>query len=182
MPIAADDPIRFSSVRYGNVAGSRGSVIPLFQQQRKSGKVTITDPRMTRFWITLDQGVRFVLSSIETMVGGEVFVPKIPSMRMTDLASAIAPGCEIEVIGIRPGEKLHEVLLSEDEARNSIEQNDRFVIAPAHPWWKGQTQPEGNALPDGFRYDSETNAQWLSEKQLLEMVRESDRDSKTDAD
>ncbi len=168
------DPIRFSSVRYGNVAGSRGSVIPLFQEQRKSGKVTITDPRMTRFWITLEQGVRFVLRSIETMVGGEVFVPKIASMKMIDLATAIAPNCEIQVIGIRSGEKLHEVLLSEDEARHSIEQQDRFVIAPAHPWWKDQPQPEGKALPEGFRYDSETNTQWLSGQELLEMVGESE--------
>jgi UDP-N-acetylglucosamine 4,6-dehydratase/5-epimerase len=168
------DPIRFSSVRYGNVAGSRGSVIPLFQEQRKAGKVTITDPRMTRFWITLEQGVRFVLKSIETMVGGEVFVPKIASMKMIDLATAIAPNCEIEVIGIRPGEKLHEVLLSEDEARNSIEQKDRFVIMPMHPWWKGQIQPEGTALPDGFRYDSETNTKWLSTQELLEMAGETE--------
>lgn len=168
------DPIRFSSVRYGNVAGSRGSVIPLFQEQRKSGKVTITDPRMTRFWITLEQGVRFVLKSIETMVGGEVFVPKIASMKMIDLATAIAPNCEIQVIGIRPGEKLHEVLLSEDEARNSIEQEDRFVIMPMHPWWKGQIQPEGKALTEGFRYDSETNTKWLSRQELLEMVGESE--------
>lgn len=168
------DPIRFSSVRYGNVAGSRGSVIPLFQEQRKSGKVTITDPRMTRFWITLEQGVRFVLRSIETMVGGEVFVPKIASMKMTDLATAIAPNCEIQVIGIRSGEKLHEVLLSEDEARHSIEQEDRFVIAPAHPWWKDQPQPEGKTLPEGFRYDSETNSKWLSGQELLDMVGESE--------
>lgn len=168
------DPIRFSSVRYGNVAGSRGSVIPLFQEQRKSGKVTITDKRMTRFWITLEQGVRFVLSSIETMVGGEVFVPKIASMKMIDLATALAPNCEIQVIGIRSGEKLHEVLLSEDEARHSIEQEDRFVITPAHPWWKGQTQPAGKVLPDGFRYDSETNTKWLSGQELLDMVGESE--------
>lgn len=168
------DPIRFSSVRYGNVVGSRGSVIPLFQEQRKSGKVTVTDPRMTRFWITLEQGVRFVLNSIETMVGGEVFVPKISSMRMVDLATAIAPDCEIQVIGIRPGEKLHEVLLSEDEARHSVEMEDRFVIMPAHPWWKGQPETVGKPLPEGFRYNSDTNTQWLSEDELLEMVGESE--------
>jgi UDP-N-acetylglucosamine 4,6-dehydratase/5-epimerase len=168
------DPIRFSSVRYGNVVGSRGSVIPLFQAQRKAGKVTVTDPKMTRFWITLEQGVRFVLNSIETMVGGEVFVPKISSMRMTDLATAIAPGCEIQVIGIRPGEKLHEVLLSEDEARHSLEMEDRFVIMPAHPWWRDQPVPVGKALPEGFRYDSETNPRWLSEGDLLEMIGESE--------
>lgn len=166
------DQIRFSSVRYGNVAGSRGSVIPLFLQQRTSGKVTVTDPRMTRFWITLEQGVRFVLDSIETMVGGEVFVPKIASMRMVDLARAIAPDCEIQVIGIRPGEKLHEVLLSEDESRHSVELADRFVIQPAHPWWKDQPMPAGKALPEGFRYDSETNAKWLSAQELLEMMSE----------
>jgi UDP-N-acetylglucosamine 4,6-dehydratase len=167
------DQIRFSSVRYGNVAGSRGSVIPLFQQQRKSGKVTITDPRMTRFWITLERGVRFVLNSIETMAGGEVFVPKIASMRMIDLAKAIAPDCEIQVIGIRPGEKLHEVLLSEDESRHSVELPDRFVIQPAHPWWKGQPEPSGKALPEGFRYDSDTNTEWLSGRDLLAMAGES---------
>jgi UDP-N-acetylglucosamine 4,6-dehydratase len=166
------DQIRFSSVRYGNVAGSRGSVIPLFLQQRTSGKVTVTDPRMTRFWITLEQGVRFVLNSIETMVGGEVFVPKIASMRMIDLAKAIAPDCEIQVIGIRPGEKLHEVLLSEDESRHSVELPDRFVIQPAHPWWKDQPKPAGKALPEGFRYDSETNTAWLTGQELLEMMNE----------
>ncbi|MGB6973080.1 MAG: UDP-N-acetylglucosamine 4,6-dehydratase (inverting) [Terracidiphilus sp.] len=168
------DFIRFSSVRYGNFAGSRGSVIPLFLEQRKSGRVTITDPRMTRFWITLEQGVRFFLSSIETMVGGEVFVPKIPSMKMTALASAIAPGCEIHQIGIRSGEKLHEILLSEDEARHSVELADRFVIFPVHPWWKGQTETAGKPLPEGFRYDSETNTQWLSESELLDMAGETE--------
>lgn len=168
------DPIRFSSVRYGNVAGSRGSVIPLFQQQRKSGRITITDPRMTRFWITLEQGVRFVLSCIENMVGGEIFVPKIPSMKMTDLARALAPGCEVNQIGIRPGEKLHEVLLSEDEARHSVELGDRFIILPVHPWWKDQAETQGKALPEGFRYDSETNTQWLSEGELLAMAGEAE--------
>ena len=168
------EPIRFSSVRYGNVAGSRGSVIPLFQQQRKSGRITITDPRMTRFWITLEQSVRFALSSIQTMVGGEVFVPKIPSMKMTDLARAIAPGCEIRQIGIRPGERLHEVLLSEDEALHSVELDDRFVILPVHPWWNGHAETAGNPLPEGFRYDSETNTQWLSEGELLAMAGETE--------
>ena len=168
------DPIRFSSVRYGNVAGSRGSVIPLFQEQRKSGRITITDPRMTRFWITLEQGVRFVLSCIENMAGGEIFIPKIPSMKMTDLARAIAPGCEVQQIGIRPGERLHEVLLSEDETRHSIELDDRFVILPVHPWWKDQAETAGKRLKEGFRYDSETNTQWLSERELLAMAGETD--------
>jgi UDP-N-acetylglucosamine 4,6-dehydratase len=108
---------RFSCARYGNVVGSRGSVIPIFLEQRKRGKITVTDPRMTRFWITLEQGVRFVVDCIERMHGGEIFVPKIPSMKLVEMAEALAPGCEVEYVGIRPGEKLHEVLISEDEAR-----------------------------------------------------------------
>lgn len=164
------DPIRLASVRYGNVVGSRGSVIPLFRAQRKSGKITITDPRMTRFWLTLTQGVHFVLSSIERMQGGEVFVPKIPSMKVTDLAEAIAPGCEMVNVGIRPGEKLHETLVSEDEARHSVELSDSFVIAPMHPWWKGHGEIAGRQLPDGFRYSSDTNPQWLTVDQLRELV------------
>src|SRR6478736_4574451 len=119
---------RFSCARYGNVVGSRGSVIPVFMEQRKRGRITLTDSRMTRFWLTLEQGVRFVISSIEQMHGGEIFVPKIPSMRLMDMAQAIAPDCQIDCVGIRPGEKLHEVLLSEDESRNSLEAEGMFVI------------------------------------------------------
>ncbi|HJX41192.1 MAG TPA: UDP-N-acetylglucosamine 4,6-dehydratase (inverting) [Anaerolineales bacterium] len=115
---------RFSCVRYGNVVGSRGSVVPVFLRQRAEGRITLTDRRMTRFWLSLEQGVRFTVRCLEQMQGGEVFVPKIPSMRMTDLAEAVAPGCEIELIGIRPGEKLHEVLVSEEEARHSLELED----------------------------------------------------------
>ena len=126
---------RFSCVRYGNVVGSRGSVVPLFIQQRESGVVTLTDERMTRFWISLDQGVRFVIRCIEEMHGGEVFVPKIPSMKMVDLAKAIAPQAEIRMIGIRPGEKLHEVLISEDEARTTVELEDMYVVQPAAALW-----------------------------------------------
>src|SRR5262245_31380753 len=129
-------PTRFACVRYGNVVGSRGSVVELFIQQRKQGKVTITDPRMTRFWLTLDQGVAFVVRCIERMVGGEVFVPKIPSMSIGTVVEAVAPGCQVREIGIRGGEKLHECLISEDEARNARELDDMFVIAPAHPWWQ----------------------------------------------
>ncbi len=169
------DPIRFSCVRYGNVVGSRGSVIPLFREQRKTGRITLTDPRMTRFWMTIDQGVRFVLSCIEGMAGGEVFIPKIKSMRMTDLAKAIAPECTIQEIGIRPGEKVHEVLLSEDEARHAIEMDDRFVIAPMHPWWKDQPALLGSSLPEGFRYTSDTNSEWLTKKELLELAGEDER-------
>src|SRR6202166_431484 len=119
---------RFSCARYGNVVGSRGSVIPVFLEQRRRGKITITDPRMTRFWLTLEQGVNFVVRCLEQMHGGEIFVPKIPSMRLLDLAETIAPGCKVEHIGIRPGEKLHEVLVSEDESRQTLETDDMYVI------------------------------------------------------
>ncbi len=159
----------FSCVRYGNVVGSRGSVVPLFQQQRKAGKVTLTDERMTRFWITLEQGVRFVISCIEQMHGGEVFIPKLPSMNMMDLVHALAPGCDIEVIGVRPGEKLHETMVTEDEAQQTVELEDRYVILPAHPWWNGN-YPAGKRLPDGFSYSSDTNDRWLSQDNMLEMI------------
>ena len=168
---------RFSCARYGNVVGSRGSVIPVFLEQRKRGRITVTDPRMTRFWITLDQGVRFVIRCLEQMHGGEIFVPKIPSMRMIDLAECIAPGCEIETIGIRPGEKLHESLLSEDEARNAIEVEGMYVIRPAHPWWKNENWVNGRALPDGFRYTSDTNSDWLTPERLQALVASSEPDS-----
>ncbi|MEZ4711341.1 MAG: UDP-N-acetylglucosamine 4,6-dehydratase (inverting) [Caldilineaceae bacterium] len=163
---------RFACVRYGNVVGSRGSVVPLFRQQRETGKITITDQRMTRFWITLEQGVRFVISNLELMHGGEVFIPKIPSMNIMDLTTALAPGCEIEVIGIRPGEKLHESMISEDEARQTVELADRFVILPAHPWWPLEKWSEGKSVPDGFSYSSNTNTQWLTISELQGMVDE----------
>ncbi len=164
---------RFSCVRYGNVVGSRGSVIPLFAKQRSTGKLTVTDPRMTRFWITLEQGVEFVTDCIEQMQGGEVFVPKIPSMNIMDLAKALAPACKVENVGIRPGEKLHEVLLSEDEARQAVELDNRFVIQPAHPWWSGgRVEKMGKPLPDGFRYTSDNNTQWLTVEQLSELIKE----------
>src|ERR1700677_4440902 len=161
---------RFSCARYGNVVGSRGSVIPVFLEQRKRGRITITDPRMTRFWLTLEHGVRFVVRSIEQMHGGEIFVPKIPSMRLVDLAEAIAPGCAVEYIGIRSGEKLHEVLLSEDEARTAVELDDMYVVQPSHPWWKKGNWVHGRELPSGFRYTSDTNEQWLSHEQLQELI------------
>jgi UDP-N-acetylglucosamine 4,6-dehydratase len=153
--------------------GSRGSVIPLFREQRKTGRITITHPAMTRFWMTIDQGVRFVLQSIEQMTGGEVFIPKIASMRMMDLAKAMAPDCEVAEIGIRPGEKLHEVLLSEDESRQSVEMDNCYIITPMHPWWKNQPIPLGAPLPEGFRYASDTNGEWLTAEQLLEFAGES---------
>lgn len=167
---AGGSETRFSCVRYGNVIGSRGSVIPVFQRQRESGKITITDKRMTRFWLTLDQGVRFVIRCIEQMQGGEIFVPKIPSMRIMELAEAIAPGCEIELTGIRPGEKLHEVLVSEDESRDAHETEDMFVICPVYGYRGHTNSPERNNLPDGFKYTSDTNEQWLSQSELTKLV------------
>jgi UDP-N-acetylglucosamine 4,6-dehydratase len=161
---------RFSCARYGNVVGSRGSVIPILIEQRKRGKITITDSRMTRFWLTLEHGVRFVINCLEQMHGGEIFVPKIPSMRLLDLAETIAPGCEVEYIGIRPGEKLHEVLVSDDESRNTLETEEMFVIQPTHPWWKSENWVHARRLPEGFRYSSDTNERWLTRRELEELV------------
>jgi len=159
---AAGTATRFSCVRYGNVVGSRGSVVPVFLKQRENGAVTITDKRMTRFWLSLEQGVHFVIRCIEQMHGGEVFVPKIPSMKLIDLARAIAPKARIEVIGIRPGEKLHEVLISENEARSTVELEDMFVVQPAEAmWFVHDWKSQGKPLPDGFRYASDTNPHWL---------------------
>lgn len=164
---AAGTRTRFSCVRYGNVVGSRGSVIPVFLKQRAAGKITITDERMTRFWISLEQGVRFVISCLEQMHGGEVFVPKIPSMRVTDLAAVVAPEAKIDIIGIRPGEKLHEVLISEDEARNTIEMPEMYVVQPVQAFWFGREWEDcGKHLPEGFRFGSNTNTQWLSVEEL----------------
>ncbi|MFO7742414.1 MAG: UDP-N-acetylglucosamine 4,6-dehydratase (inverting) [Anaerolineae bacterium] len=164
----------FSCTRYGNVVGSSGSVIPVFKRQRERGSVTVTDRRMTRFWLTLEQGVRFVISCIEEMHGGEVFVPKIPSMRIMDLAQAVAPGCRVEFIGIRAGEKLHEVLISRDESRYALELKDRFVIQPVHPWWNQDNWSEGRPLSDGYRYASNENGWWLTVKELRSMIGEAD--------
>lgn len=152
---------RFSCTRYGNVIGSRGSVVPLFLEQRKTGVITITDKRMTRFWLTLGQGVNFVIECLERMQGGEVFVPKIPSTRITDLAEAIAPEAKTIVTGIRPGEKLHEILITEDEARHAKEFDKYFVVEPEHPFWDGNSYKDSNPLPSGFTYTSNNNDQWL---------------------
>jgi len=167
---AAGTATHFSCVRYGNVVGSRGSVIPIFINQRATGKLTITDERMTRFWLTLEQGVRFVIHCTEDMQGGEVFVPKIPSTRIVDLAKLIAPQAQIEVIGIRPGEKLHEVLINEDEARSTLERADLYVVTPSAPLWQRDLHYEGQPLPEGFRYASDTNPDWLTVDQILEYV------------
>jgi UDP-N-acetylglucosamine 4,6-dehydratase/5-epimerase len=161
---------RFSCVRYGNVVGSRGSVIPLFNEQKKSGTVTITDDRMTRFWLTLDQGVAFVLNCIEKMRGGEVFIPKIPSMKIIDLKEAVASECETRVIGIRPGEKLHESLISEDESRHAYELDDMYVIEAEDPPWDLQEWPNAKPLTEGFRYASDTNDEWLQVDDLKKVI------------
>jgi len=163
---------RFSCVRYGNVVGSRGSVVPLFIRQREHGVVTVTDERMTRFWISLEQGVRFVIRCLTEMHGGEVFVPKIPSMKVSDLAKAMAPEAEINYIGIRPGEKLHEVLISEDEARSVIEMKDMFVVQPAEAYWFGRDwESKGKFIDDGFRYVSNKNENWLTVAQIKKIIK-----------
>ena len=161
---------RFACARYGNVMESRAGVIPVFLEQRRRGKITITDPRMTRFWITLDQGVRFVIRCLEEMEGGEIFIPKIPSMKMMDVATCIAEGCEIETIGIRPGEKVHEVLVSEDEARNTVELEGMYVVLPSYSWGNGENGIREKAVPDGFRYASDTNSDWLTQLQLQKLI------------
>lgn len=160
---------RFSVVRYGNVIGSRGSVIPFFMQRRASGMLPITDPRMTRFWITLGQGVQFVLDSLEHMHGGEVFIPKIPSMNIMDVARVVAPECRTEVIGIRPGEKLHEIMITPDDAWNTLEYPDRYAIQPAISWWDAQkfiAETGGVRVAEGFQYSSDNNDQWMTQEEL----------------
>jgi UDP-N-acetylglucosamine 4,6-dehydratase len=158
---------RFACVRYGNVVGSRGSVIPLFLEQKRFGQVTLTDERMTRFWLTLEQGVDFVIKCLGKMRGGEVFVPRIPSMSMLDLASTLAPGCEVQVTGIRPGEKLHECLVSSDEARHTVALDDMYVIRPEHPFWNLDSPDVGTPLPGGFEFSSDSNDRWLTADELL---------------
>jgi UDP-N-acetylglucosamine 4,6-dehydratase (inverting) len=161
---------RLSVCRYGNVLGSRGSVVPLFLRQRDSGTVTITDSRMTRFWITLEQGVHFVLNCIETMHGGEIFVPKLPAMSLVRMAETLAPGCRSKVLGIRPGEKLHEVLVSEDEARHAVELEDKYVILPSHRWWEVKNYSSGRPLPEGFSLTSANDPWQLDDGELAEML------------
>lgn len=167
---AAHSVARFASVRYGNVVGSRGSVVPLFLAQAQTGVVTITDERMTRFWITLEQAVEFVLDCMGRTGGGETFVPRIPSMRVTDMAEALAPHCERKIIGIRPGEKLHEVLLTEDESRHTVDADFGYVIAPEYASWGMRDHGPCGRLPDGFRYASNVNDHWLTVEQLREMA------------
>ena len=139
-------------------------------RQRETGKVTITDSRMTRFWITLEQGVRFVVNCIEQMQGGEIFVPKIPSLSIEALARIVAPGCDVEYIGIRPGEKLHEALISADEARQTLESEGMYIVQPAHPWWDYSQWAGATPVPDGFQYTSDSNPWELSAEELGEAV------------
>ena len=167
---------RFSVVRYGNVVGSRGSVVPLFRKMIDQGadQLPITDERMTRFWITLQHGVDFVLSCFSMMLGGEIFVPKIPSMRMVDLAQAMAPGLPHRLVGIRPGEKLHEVMITEDDSRQTYELADRYVIEPAFTFWQHAPYEglDARRVPDGFRYASDSNDDWLDGERLRALLTE----------
>lgn len=161
---AGERPTRFACVRYGNVLGSRGSVIPVFMRQKENGYVTITDSRMTRFWLTLDEAVNLVTKALALMEGGEIFIPKIPSMKIIELAEAIAPGCERRITGIRPGEKLHEVLINEDEGRHTFRCDDIFIVYP-----NGGAR-KGHPVPENFMYTSDTNDQWLSVKELRSLI------------
>jgi UDP-N-acetylglucosamine 4,6-dehydratase len=165
---------RFSVVRYGNVVGSRGSVVPLFRKLIAEGAefLPITDQRMTRFWITLQQGVNFVVTSMATMRGGEIFVPKIPSMRMVDLAKSLAPHLPTRAVGIRPGEKLHEVMVTEDDSRLTLELADRYVIEPAFRWWDREPYLAEGArpVPEGFSFTSDTNEDWLDAPRLNRLL------------
>ncbi len=175
--LAGHDRTRFSVVRYGNVIGSRGSVVPLFRKLRSTGRLPITDERMTRFWITVEAGVDFVVRCVYRMKGGEVFVPKIPSMKVTDLAEAVAPGCDFDIVGIRPAEKLHEVLIPEAEARNALEFDAFFVIRPNFREWgtealENYNGEEGVSVAEDFEYSSDNNDHWLSSEEIAKLIGE----------
>jgi UDP-N-acetylglucosamine 4,6-dehydratase/5-epimerase len=167
------DDTRFAVVRYGNVLGSRGSVIPFFLKMRETGMLSITDPRMTRFWITLEQGVDFVLQCLKNMIGGELFVPKIPSAGIMNLAQAIAPECKTKIIGIRPGEKLHEVMVPRDDARNTVEFSDRYIIKPQfHYFGRRFANNDCKRVPDDFEYNSGTNPWRLSVEEIRDLLKQ----------
>jgi UDP-N-acetylglucosamine 4,6-dehydratase len=174
--LAGSKPTRFSVVRYGNVVASRGSVVALFKKLAATGQpVPITDPRMTRFWLTIDQGVEFVLTSMHRMSGGEIFVPKLPSMKVVDVAEAIVPGATHKFVGIRPGEKLHEIMITRDDAANTVEFDDYYVIKPAFSWWEHREADnghfkEGRPVAEGFEYTSDVNDQWLDGDAFRAMV------------
>jgi len=162
---------RFAVVRYGNVMGSRGSVIPFFRRLVEEGKpLPITDRRMTRFFITLPQAVEFVLDSFGDMSGGELYVPRIPSMRIVDLAEAIAPGVELVDVGIRPGEKLHEEMISSEDSRRTVRRTDRYIVQPTLAMWGGFRDAEGEQVPEGFAYTSDNNDEWLSVDDLRRLL------------
>jgi UDP-N-acetylglucosamine 4,6-dehydratase (inverting) len=167
---AGDSSARFATARYGNVVGSRGSVIPLFKRQAEGGELTITDETMTRFWITLEQAVAFVISCLDIMQGGEIFVPRLPSMRVGEIADVIAPEASRRIVGIRPGEKVHEVLITEDESRHARALEDRYVIYPPFFFWKTEDPILGDELPPGFRYASDNNSEWLAAENIRAMA------------
>jgi UDP-N-acetylglucosamine 4,6-dehydratase len=168
---AANHPTRFAVVRYGNVMGSRGSVVPLFRKLAAEGKsLPITDKRMTRFWITLEQAVKFVIDSFDLMQGGELYVPRIPSMRILDLVEAVAPESAIHEIGIRPGEKLHEEMIAPDDSRRTIRFADRYVVQPTIATWGYKLLKEGEEVPDGFTYRSDSNDKWLSTEEMRALL------------
>ena len=160
---------KFSCIRYGNVVGSRGSVVPLFQEQKKTGTITVTDSDMTRFWLKIEDGIKFVVDCLDRMNGGEIFIPKIRSMKIMDLANIVAPDAKKKIIGIRPGEKLHEVLLTEDESRHSKEFDSFFVIEPEFPFWNVTKLEGGRPLPEGFRYTSNISER-LTEEEIRGML------------
>lgn len=169
-----DKDTKFSVVRYGNVSGSRGSVIPFFKSLLDNGakKLPITDERMTRFWITLDKAVDMVIKSLKEAQGGELYVKKCPSFKVTDLAEAMNPGAETEDVGIRPGEKLHEVMVTNEDSRTTYEYDDHFIIYPNFDWWDFDKhfKPGGKKVPEGFRYSSDNNTEWLSAEDLKELL------------
>jgi len=161
----------FSCSRYGNVVGSSGSVVPLFLEQKKNGEITITDEKMTRFWITLEGGGKFVINCIGMMRGGEIFISKISSMKIIDLAEVIAPRAKRKIIGVRPGEKLHEVLLTEEEALHTKEFDKFFIIEPEYPFWHKDNFQDGKPLPPGFKYASNTNTDWITKERMTQLLK-----------
>lgn len=177
---AGGKPTRFSVVRYGNVVGSRGSVIPFFLKLRETGALPVTDERMTRFWITLDEGAFFVLKSLSSMRGGEIFVPRIPSAGILDIAKAIAPKCRVKIVGIRPGEKLHETLISADDGRNALEYEDHYIIQPQFSWWGEERKNGGSKVEEGFSYSSDANPRFLSVMEIRDIVERFERGEEDD--
>lgn len=167
---------RFACVRYGNVVGSRGSVVPLFLEQRKTGILTITNASMTRFWITLPQAVQLVLDALVDMQGGEIFVPKLPSVKIVDMAKTIAPKAQLQVTEIRPGEKIHEALLTDAEARHTLEFKNKYVVTPEFDFWDGSYWQGGKTLPENFHYSSGENPWWLTPEELKRMLDEFERE------